>query len=310
MNGINRCAGINVTASRFQFVEVEKVSDQLFITNLGQTFISPSINFEVQNETELLGQLQTAFDEINIQNPVNSSIVSFTLPPELFITIQLPYDNNLTQAEITEEFRWEISQLFPFLAADELAIKFYDLSKEIFPGNYNALVVALNKKYLLLLKNFCTKNKLSPRLVDNASITANAFINTYSQAQDSITVNIYNSKNSITFFINISSKPAYVKVFQKTTNDFSNSIVKILSEEKIKKIFTKLVKFAFFSGDDIGTELQSEFRQVSGLEFIKFNPFKIVKFKTDLHSAGISGEQYSTFTSATGIAARFNKTNT
>jgi len=306
MNGINRCVGINVTASRFQFVEVEKESTQLLVTNLGQTFISPSLNFEDQSETELLGQLQTAFDEINIQNPVNSTLVSFTLPPELFITIQLPYDNNLTQAETTEEFRWEISQLFPFLTPQELAIKFYDLGKEVFPNSHNALVVALNKKYLLLLKNFCTKNKLSPRLVDNASITANAFINTYSPKQDSISVHIYNSKNSLTFFINISSKPAYVKVFQKTTNDFYNSIVKILSEDKIKKIFGKSVKFAFVSGDDIGTELQSEFRRVSGLEFINYNPFKIVQFKPDLRSAGISNEQYSTFTSATGIAARFN----
>ena len=306
MNGIKRCAGINITTSKFQFVEVEKESNQLLINHLGQTFITPSIKFEEQSETELPAQLQTAFDEINIQNPINSKVVSFTLPPELFITMQLPYDNNLIQAEVTEEFRWEISQLFPFLASEELAIKYYDLGKDILPGNNNALVVALNKKYLLILKNFCTKNNLNPRLVDNASITANGFINSYSSVQDSISVNIYNSKSSITLFINISSKPAYVKVFQKTKIDFLDSIIKILSKDRIKNLLIKSTKYAFFSGDDIGTDLQSEFRLKTGLEFVKFNPFKIVQFKPDVKCLGISEEQYSTFTAATGIAARFN----
>ena len=306
MNGIKRCAGINITTSKFQFVEVEKESNQLLINHLGQTFITPSIKFEEQSETELPAQLQTAFDEINIQNPINSKIVSFTLPPELFITMQLPYDNNLIQAEVTEEFRWEISQLFPFLASEELAIKYYDLGKDILPGNNNALVVALNKKYLLILKNFCTKNNLNPRLVDNASITANGFINSYSSVQDSISVNIYNSKSSITLFINISSKPAYVKVFQKTKIDFLDSIIKILSKDRIKNLLIKSTKYAFFSGDDIGNDLQSEFQLKTGLESIKFNPFNIVQFKPDIKNIGISSEQYSTFTAATGIAARFN----
>jgi len=306
MNGIKGCAGINVTSSRLQIVEIEKESDKLLVTNIGQTFISPSINFEEQDETALASKLQTAFDEINIQNPINSKVVSFTLPPELFITIQLPYDNNLIQDEITEEFRWEISQLFPFLASEELAIKYYNLGKDILPGNNNALVIALNKKYLLLLKNFCAKNNLNPRLVDNASITANGFMNTYFTAQDSIYVNIYNSKSSITLFINISSKPAYVKVFQKTRIDFLDSIIKILSKDRIKNLLFKSTKYAFFFGDDIGTELQSEFQLKTGLEFVKFNPFKIVQFKPDVKDTGISSEQYSTFTAATGIAARFN----
>lgn len=306
MNGIKRCTGINLTASRFQFVEVEKDSDQLFITKFGQTFFTPSIKFEEKSETELSAQLQRAFDEINIQSPINRNIVSFTLPPELFITIQLPYDNNLAQAEITEEFRWEISQLFPFLASDELAIKYYDLGKDILPGNNNALVVALRKKYLLLLKNFCAKNNLNPRLVDNASITANSFINSYSREPDSVSVNIYNSKSSATLFINLSSKPAYVKVFQKTREDFSDSIIKILSEDKIKSLLNRSIKHAFFFGDDTGTDLQTEIGLKTGLEFNKFNPFEIVKFNSNVNDAKVSSEQYSTFTAATGIAARFN----
>ena len=304
MDGTKRCAGFNVTSSKLQFVEIEKISDKLLVTNLGQTFITPSINFDENGDSVFAEKLQTAFDEITIKNPLKNSAVSFTLPPEIFLTIQLPYDNNLTQAELTEEFRWELSQLFPFISSDELAIKFYELEKGILPGNFNALVVALNKKYLMLLKNFCINNDLSPKLVDNASVTANSFLNNNFQVKDSGTVNIYNSKNTITLFINILSKPVYVKVFRKTSDDFSNIVLNALSEEKIKKLISNSLKYGFFSGDDINNDVLSQFKQSIGLDFVKFNPFQNIELKTDLENLGISAEQYNTFTAATGIAAR------
>ncbi|MBK9099022.1 MAG: hypothetical protein IPM14_13045 [bacterium] len=161
-------AVVNVTASRLQFIELEKISNQIFISNIGQTFLSPSINFDEPVEDIILPQLQNAFDEIKIRCNFKSNLVSFTLPSELFYTIQLPYDANLTQKEIREEFNWEISQLFPFIPVDDLAMKFYELDNKFLPGKNNALVVALPKKYLILLKNFCSINNLQPRLVDNA----------------------------------------------------------------------------------------------------------------------------------------------
>ena len=306
MNGIQRCAGINITASRLQFVEVEKESDQLVVTNIGQTFISPPINFEDQVEANIQNQLQTAFDEIKIRNPVTSTISSFTLPPELFITIQLPYDANLTQKEIREEFNWEISQLFPYVPVDGLAIKFYELDSGLLPGKNNALVVALNKKYLILIKYFCSQNYLTPRLVDNASITANNFINNRAvAAKQSVTINIFNSRNSITLFVNISSKPVYVKVFQKQNDEIINKIVKELSQEKLIKVLSEPFTNCVITGEDIGTDSLSELQKVTGLEFKKFNPFDLLKFKPSFQNNEISDEHYSNFTSAAGIASRF-----
>ena len=59
MNEIQKCAGINITASRLQFVEVENESNQLLVSNIGQTFISPPINFEDQVEANIQAQLQS-----------------------------------------------------------------------------------------------------------------------------------------------------------------------------------------------------------------------------------------------------------
>ena len=306
MNEIQRCAGINITASRLQFVEVENESNQLLVSNLGQTFISPPINFEDQVEANIQAQLQSAYDEIKIKNPVTCNITSFTLPPELFITIQLPFDANLTQKEIREEFKWEISQLFPFIPIEELAIKFYELDGRLLAGKNNALVVALKKKYLMLIKYFCSKNNLTPKLVDNASITANSFINTHSfDGKNSVRINIFNSRHSITLFINISSKLAYVKVFQKQEDGVISRIIKEISQENIKKIITEPFTNAFISGEDIGTDSLTEINKLSALEFRKFNPFDMIKFAPGCQNKEVANEHLGNFTSAAGIASHF-----
>lgn len=306
MNGFQRRAGINITASWLQFVEVEKESDQLVIANIGQTFNSPPIIFDFPEEEILQGQLQSALDDIKIRNPILSTIASFTLPPELFITLQLPYDANLSQMEVREELNWEISQLFPYIPVDELAIKFYELEKGLLPGKNNALVVALRKKYLMLIKNFCLKNNLTPRLVDSASITSNSFINISIPSEpESVTVHIYNSRHSITLFVNLSSKSVYVKVFQKRDDDVLSSISELLTLEKFRIFFDRPLITALVSGEDIDANSLSELYNSSGLEFKKFNPFNYLKLKGGIATNELTEEHYHTFTSAAGIASRF-----
>lgn len=306
MNDFQRCVGINLTASKLQFVEIEKESDQLKVLNLGQTFISPPIVYDVQDDTLIQQQLQTSFDELKIRNPISSNNASFTLPPELFITIQLPYEANLTQKEIREEFNWEISQLFPFISVEELAIKFYELDGSFLPGKNNALVVALNKNFLVLIKNFCLKNNLTPKLVDNASITANSFINNYLESnKKSAMINIFNSKNSITLFINISSKPAYVKVFPKQA-DYINKLIREISRDNFREALNNSFKSAILSGEELDGDLLAEIGRGTELVFEKFNPFEVIKFEPELRNDEITSDQFSSFTSAIGIASRFS----
>jgi Tfp pilus assembly PilM family ATPase len=306
MNGTQRSVGFNITTSRLQFVEVEKVSDQINISNLGQSVVSPSINFDQKSEDEILLQLNSAFDELNLGDFASNSTASFTLPPELFITLQLPYESKLNHSEITEEFRWELSQLFPFIQSEDLAIKYYELRKGFLHGENNALVVALNKKYLLLLKNFCAKNNMTPRLVDNASITSNLFINTFFSVHNSTVAHIYNSKGLFTIFINLSSKPAFVKTLSKSEIDLTN-----LTSNKVVTDTLRLIKeakpdYSFISGEEMDADLFSELQSATGLSFIQYNPFDAVKFKPELQNHEVPAKLYTSFISATGIAARFN----
>lgn len=307
MDGFQSYAVVNITASRLQFIELDKISNQIFISNIGQTFLSPSINFDEPVEEIILPQIQNAFDEIKIRNGFKSKLVSFTLPPELFFTIQLPYESNLTQKEIREEFNWEISQLFPFTTVDDLAMKFYELDNEFLPGKDNALVVALPKKFLVLIKSFCSINELQPRLVDNASISANSFINSVLNVNNgSISLNLYNSKNSISLFINSSSKPVFIKVFNKNNVEVVNSIINELRNDRFKKIFDQYAIKASISGEDMGSDFFEQMEYELRINFKVFNPFDFIQFKSDDASHEIPQDYVSSFTPAAGIALRFS----
>lgn len=300
-------AVVNVTASRLQFIELEKISNQIFISNIGQTFLSPSINFDEPVEDIILPQIQNAFDEIKIRYNFKSNLVSFTLPSELFYTIQLPYDANLTQKEIREEFNWEISQLFPFIPVDDLAMKFYELDNKFLPGKNNALVVALPKKYLILLKKFCTINNLQPRLVDNAAISANSFINSVmNETNRSMSINIFNSRSSMTLFVNNLSKPAFVKVFNKHNGEVISSVLNELRMDRFSKVFNQPPVNAWIAGEDFGSDSLEQLEQELKINLNVFNPFDFIRFKEDYESHEIPVDYLSSFTPSAGAALRFN----
>jgi len=301
------CAGINLTSSTLQIAEIEKVNNVLQLINAGQTFIRPPINFNTKDENVIQEQFQTAFEELNIKNSIVTNVISFTLPAELFITIQLPYDKNLNQQEVKEEISWEISQLYPHLNFDELALKFYEMESSLFPTKSNALIVALNKRFLKLIKNFCAKNDLTPKLVDSASITSNSFINFFYSNNKPITIHLFNEKKSITLFINITSKPAYVKVFPKRGNDFINKLLAEFSRNNIKKVLSGSLKSAILSGEELDNELLEEIGRETELVFEKLNPFGVIKFKQDTLPADLINEQFSSFVPAVGIATRFGQ---
>jgi Tfp pilus assembly PilM family ATPase len=303
---MQKSGGINLTASRLQFIETEEESNKIFISNIGQTFLSPSINFDESVDEIILPQINNAFDEIKIRNGFKSAFIFFTLPPELFFTIQLPYDSNLNQKEIREEFSWEISELYPFIRIDELALKFYELDNSLLPGKNNALVVALPKKFLVLIKNFCLLNNLQPRLVDNASIAANTFINSVNgQLNRTSGVNLYNSKNSITLFINILSKPAFVKVFTKQKYDVITTVIRELMQEKFNKIFSQTSCSYLISGEDLNNDILMQIEEETKLKFDFFNPFDFIKLKSESSNLEIPYDHHSSFTPIAGIALRF-----
>jgi Tfp pilus assembly PilM family ATPase len=307
MNELQRCAGLNISSSGLQLVEVEKLSDQYIVSSIDQASISPPINFVDIIDSATTLQIQNAFDEIKNRNSIKSSLLSFTLPPELFVTIQLPYDNNLQHNEVIEEFRWELSMLFPFQSADELAVKYYQLGKQAPPGSTLALVVAVNKKNLLFCKNFCKKNNITPRFVDNASVSVNYLINNNFRSENgSVSINVYYSSASLTLFINNLSKPFFVKEFSRSNENYLKTLSETLSKEMVIRRVTIPDLKAFVTGENINDELISSLNSATDLNFKRFNPFDMFKVKNGIINSSLQADNFISFIPAVGIASRFN----
>ena len=66
-----------------------------------------------------------------------------------------------------------------------------------------ALVMAIEKKHLLLIKNFCVRNNLSLKYVDSAMITANRLANSIDHSsKKGLLLNIVFAKNAYSIVLN------------------------------------------------------------------------------------------------------------
>jgi ribosomal protein L4 len=79
----------------------------------------------------------------------------------------------------------------------------------------------------------------------------------------------------------------------------------VLSQENFRNVLSRPLRKAVLSGEDIGADSISELQNVTGLDFKKFQPFDLLRFKAVLQNNDISEKHYNAFTSAAGIASRF-----
>jgi Tfp pilus assembly PilM family ATPase len=306
MDDINSHAAINISLSKFQILEVAKEGKKIEIVNINECYFNQPLNFETQKETIIAAQLQSTFDKIQLNRPLKKSFVSFTLPQEIIFTVQLPYDSTLLRKDLVDEFRWELSLLYPFIAGEELIVQFVQMEKNSVNKNNMALVLAIEKKHLLLVRNFCMKNNLSLKYVDSAMITANRLLNSINHSsKDGLLLNIISSKNDFSIVFNKNGKPSYLRVFNRSEND---QVAEILAKELASSSFghlkNELLKDAFISGEEISAELISRLRLTTGLNFTQLNPFADIQIKSGIENQHLIKEKYSSFAAAAGMAFR------
>src|SRR3989337_2859291 len=130
MTGYENHAGFTLSGSKLQVVEITNQDEQFFLENVDEAYFNEPLNFEKDKETQISALLQGAFNELIIRKALKSNSVSFTLPFELFYTAQLPYDNTLLHQDIIDEFRWELSVLYPFAQVKDLVIQYIEIEKK------------------------------------------------------------------------------------------------------------------------------------------------------------------------------------
>lgn len=306
MAGFENHIGFNLSGTKLQVVEVNYLSDQFRLVNVDEAYFNDPINFENDKETKISALLQGAFDELLIKKNLKSNSASFTLPFELFHTMQIPYDTTLLYQDLIDEFRWELSVNYPFISTKNLVLQYFEIDRGPFNETNSALVFAVQRRYLQMLDNFCKKNNLKLRFVDNLHIAAERSLSVSNAiVYKGLTLSVYFNNKFLSLFFAFNGKPLYFKVIPlNDASEITDHLIKETSASSILHIDRNQIEAAFISGDEISPAVVQTLKKTLGLDFIAFNPFDKIRPMPDLYESKLYLEKYNSFSSAAGIAFR------
>jgi Tfp pilus assembly PilM family ATPase len=306
MNSFENHAGFNISSSKLQVVEINFKSDQFLLENVDEAYFNEHLNLEYDKETKIISLLQSAYNELLVRRPLKCNFVSFTLPLDLFHIMQIPYDNTLLNQDLLEEFRWEYSVLYPYLPINDLVIQYIEIDKNKINEAGAAIVIALPRKFLQIIHNFCTHNKLKIRFIDNVHIASDRalFVSNILKAKGLI-LSVYYSENNLSVIFTYDSKPVYFKIIPiNDAGQIKHVLLDEINNNKYLKVNKNFIENAYIAGEDLSVSLAKSLSESIGLNFNFFNPFTKIKPETNLHQNKCYIERYNSFSPAAGIALR------
>ena len=306
MNSFENHAGFNISSSRLQVVEINFKSDQFQLENVDEAYFNERLDLEFDKETKINSLLQSAYNEILIRKPIKSNFVSFTLPLELFHIMQVPFDNTLLNQDLIEEFRWEYSILYPYLPSNDLVIQYMEIDKNKINDAGTAIVIALPRRFLQIIHNFCTQNKLKIRFIDNAHIASDRALFVSNVLIDKgLVLSVYFNDNNLSVIFSYDSKPVYFKIIPLLdAGQITTVLLDEINNNQFIKVNKNFIENAFIAGVDISVSLAKSLSEAIGLNFKFFNPFEKITPETNLIQNKCHIEKYNSFSPAMGIALR------
>ncbi len=306
MTGFENHAGITVSGTKLQLVEVVYKDNRFILENVDEAYFSEPLNFEKDKETKISALMQGALNEILIKKPLKSSAVSFTLPFELFYVMQVPYDNTLLHQDLIEEFKWELSVLYPFVSAADLVIQYIEVERNNFINENTALVFAIPRKYLQILHGFCRDNNLNLRFVDNAHLASERALSLNNSLQGKgLVLSVFFAHRHLSVIYSYAGKPLYVNSIPLT--DAGELTTHLLTETSPRESFNinrNLIETAYIAGEDISDTITGTLKNLLEIEFNNFNPFEKIKPNPSLLDNKHFTEKNNSFSPAAGIAYR------
>jgi hypothetical protein len=299
-------AGFSLTNSKLQVVEVNFKDNNYMLENVDEVYFNEKLNLQNDKETKIIALMQNAFNELILKKPLKSSKVSFSLPFESFLTMQVPYDNTLLHQDLLDEFKWELSILYPYISVSDLVIQYHEIEKNILNNADTALVFAVQRKYLRILNDFCRQNKLKLKFVDHIHITSEKALSVTNNLVDKgIALSIYLNYNYFSVIFSVKGRPVFHNAASyEDAAEIPSLIMDQIDSNKIIKIDRNLINAGFITGEDISGTFASALSELMNVDLIRFNPFDKVRPVPQLLNNKFFLEKNNSFSPAAGIAYR------
>lgn len=298
-------AGINLTTEKIQLVEIINQDNGFFLTNVDEEYFSESVDLN-EKETKLSSILQAAFNELLLRTPLTAANVSFTLSPEYFKIVELPFEKSLIKSDFENHLQWEFEQLFPYLKLDDVILQHIELTPEN-PGNTNRMLfVAAIKKHLKFIYKFCSRNNFNLKFVDNSHFAANSILRLNPNIPpDETGMSVYLIDNFFSVLIFHDHLPSFYKKFKYERIDQMFEIISSYLNELSDTGFNKeKIKFAFLMGERASESFREKFAEMFSIKCSLTNPFDFIPLSEKLNENNFIKTKYNSFAASAGIALR------
>lgn len=306
MTGFENHAGFTLSSSRLQVVEIVEKEDQFVLENVDEAFLNEQLDLETDKETKISALLQGAFDEILVRNQLKSGTASFSLPPEVFKVVQLPYDNTLLHQDLIEEFRWELSLIYPDINPSEQVIQYIEIEKNRLIDLNTSIIISLSRKYVKLIKEFCERNSLKLKFIDNMHLASErALTATNPVSEKGLTLSVFLAGKQLSVIFSYQGKPVYFKVYYlHNAGEIVNHINSEFESDIHPNISRQMLESAYISGVELSGSMVETLREKLDIPFVNFNPFAKIKPNPRLFENKYFSEKFNSFSSSAGLALR------
>jgi hypothetical protein len=232
--------------------------------------------------------------------------------------MQVPYDNTLLHQDLVEEFRWEFSVLYPYVSTKDIVIQYIEVEKNNLINQNTMIAIAIQRKYLQMMHNFCKANNLKLKFIDNIhTASERALAASYPSANKGLTMSIFITNKFLSLIYSLDGKPVYFKVLplndageipalllNETALNESYPVGEWTNPEHFPRISRNLIDNAFISGEEISESMIQTLSGALGIDLVYFNPFEKIKPDSGLYTNKFYLEKNNSFSPAAGIAYR------
>ncbi len=297
-------AGINITETKLQIVEISYKDDSFYLENVEQAVHLESISPRMPEE-KFISILQESFNRATKRKAVGSSRVSFALPNNFFKIFEIPYDDSLVKRDLNDHFRWELSVLFPECNNSDFYIQHIEIDKSRIRPEKKAIVLAIEKSLVKTINIFCVQNNLELKYVDNVHLASNAFLYLdKTVASDELALSLYIDQNYSSIAAIDRSSPFYFKILDSNSQNLFDELtrsVKTLEDFNLSlKDFSRILLY----GQDLTDEFENKLKNLFGLPLKKTNPFEHLKVEQSVLENHFYKYKFNSFAAAAGIAIR------
>ena len=293
--------GINITTSKLQVVEVSYLNGEFILENVNEEYFSEFLDFN-SKKTKIISLLQRAFNEMALDRTLKTRYYSFTLPHNLFKMVQLPIENSLLDSDLVEHFRWEYSVLFPDLKQEELLLQFIKTED----NEPSAIISGTLKRYIDILKEFCTLYNANLKYVDNVHFASDNLLQLETGILDnSFILSLYLSNDYLSIDLLQNYKPVrFLAIPLKQSSEIIQFIDTFIKTNELLNGDIKLISRVYISGDSILDSLVSNLENAFDFDVYSINPFNKIKHSPSLKQNNAFYSESNSFASAAGIAFR------